>query len=193
MNNNFDTKISVNPVKSQVVLIAVLIIACVSLVTSFSFLALEKYIPAIFPSLVGVSLLWFAIKGWNKSQELIDSGEAKEMQIQTSSDSIEIRGDSKQIIANPEAIQQLVEAFGNIVNRKPLPEPDGLVDNNLQIKDNSQESAKEIIDSVNLENQKITDELLTQMHSSSEVIHQPLLNEQPPPNENADVNCRKKL
>lgn len=64
------------------------------------------------------------------------------------------------ILRSPEGVKAFAQLFQNIISRRPLPEPDGLVDENAQILPDSKAEALALASQINSQTQATTNALL---------------------------------
>lgn len=138
--------------KSQVVLVLVVLIAAACYLGGIAFLWHEKP-HAWVPLLLGSFLFIFVFGAWFKAQRDTDLENSQPTSISDAHGN-EISTDIR-ALKSPEFIQILNQVFCTGANREPLPEPDGMVDEQgVPIRD-SATKACERVDAVNYEAQDL--------------------------------------
>lgn len=126
-----DTTVSLNPLRSQVVLVTLALIGAVAL--TFSFMSLRgSFVEWVVPLAVGVALLSFVCKAWWRSQGDIDrEGGLPTKLIGGTDGSFELSADPR--VAPTDELRDLYARVITIsAYRKPLPNPNGIVNATFQ-------------------------------------------------------------
>ena len=151
---NIDTEVNVKPAKSQVVLVALIITSTICYVAGFMFLWYKPDISWV--PLTIASLILFAVyRAWNRSQNDIDLAGSAPTQF-TDAVGNSITTDTR-ALSSPQVVQNIEHLFSGLCHREPLPNPNGLVDNDGNPVPGSEEEAIERVRKVNETAQVITD------------------------------------
>ena len=160
MNNvevsaDISAKLSLNPKLSQISIIISLLISAISFLSCFVFIWNEKN--WVVPCLVGTLFLAVSCIGWWRSQRAIDMSNSTPTEL-TGLDGIKILTDTRAIESN-NAVNNLSKIMQVIANRNPLPEANGLIDDNGNIVPNSAEASNQVVNNINSENLKSSDSI----------------------------------
>lgn len=152
--------VSVVPTLSHSVLVALLIVAAISLIAGLSFLWHEKS-----GTWVPFSIFFFLITltgiGWWKSQKVIDMGNASPTTVLDQSGN-QVITDSR-MLESAHAIENLGTLFQSIGVRQPLPEPDGVIGDDGEVLKNSQIDAANIANEINQGIKTHTDDFMQEI------------------------------
>lgn len=165
--------VNVRPSRSQVFLVASAIVAGISIICGTVLFALGKDTGWIFIILT-VLVLGGAFWAWGKSQSDSDLEKAHPTQIALQ-DSMMLTTDSR-TLRSPEGVAGLVRLLQEILCRRPLPNPDGLVDANAKIIPDSNGEAIALVRQINNETQATTDGLIDMLglsNKSTNVTQEP--------------------
>lgn len=125
----FDTSVTIKPEQSQVAIVYLLIITLSCFVAGFVFLWFKPLI-SIIPFAIGGVTLWISTRFWRASNRSIDMQNATPTLIEVKEDgSISFKTDSR-ALAPPDLLKIFEKLFSIYGHREPLPEPDGLVNEN---------------------------------------------------------------
>jgi hypothetical protein len=129
------------------------------------------------PISVGILVLFFSAGGWFYSQKDVDY-EASVPTYFADSEGNQLITDTR-AFSSPTMVQSLEKIFSGLSHRKPLPDPDGLVDESGTPIPNSKSEAQKRVRDVNMAAQEITDMAIAAFGGSenSMAVEQPLLNE----------------
>ena len=146
MISNIDTKLNINPSKSQIVLLGFLLLSGLSVLVGFLFIwfGIDKW---WVPFTIGIPLVLLTFHGWNKSQALTDMGNSNPILVEDSQGN-KITTHSA-IVKQVSDIELIAQALNTFAYRKPLPTPDGMIDANFQPIENTEGNAKELVNSIN--------------------------------------------
>lgn len=175
-NTQFKTNVLVQPSRSQVLLILLVLLSGVCFVTGFAFLWEGKPNSWV-PFIIGIPLCIFVITAWFRAQKDTDLENSNPTTIR-GSDGNSITTDTRALLS-PQSVQNMEKLLCAITHREPLPEPDGLVDENGVPIPNSKIEAQERVNKANMQAGEITDVATDQLglKVSNEVGTQPLLDE----------------
>lgn len=165
-------QVNVRPVRSQVFLVAVAIVAAIAVICSAGLIALGLEIGWFF-LLFAAFVLVGGYRAWSKSQSDIDLQEAHPTHIALP-DGTNLTTDSR-ILRSPDGLHGIVQLCSEILCRRPLPDPDGLVDSSAQIIPGSKNAALAIASQINSATQATTNALVDTLKladASSDVAQQ---------------------
>lgn len=151
------TAVEVRPTQSQVFLVGCLVLAGISLFAGAGLLSIEKSSGwvligfAVF-SFVGTLFLWKSAQPDVDLQDNHPTHIALPNGTQVSTDSRTLR--------SPEALRGLTHVVTEVLHRRPLPEPAGLVDESGKIVPDSKEEAVSQVAQINSDVQRETNQLL---------------------------------
>jgi hypothetical protein len=172
-----NAKVKIEPLKSQILLIILTIIAGLCLLIGFAFLWNDKPNSWI-PLIIGVSLIGLIFYSWLKSQKDTDWENSVPTSFSDSSGN-SIVTDTRALMT-PESIQALAKLFQILNFRRPLPEADGLIDDQGRLVPNSAKEALEKVTQTNKEAQFITDKVIETIGISHLCKPQPIVAEASP-------------
>lgn len=145
---NVNADLKVNTAKSQSVLVLLIVVGLICYVSGFAFMWYEKpgyWVPLILGSLI----FTFVFHAWYKAQNDTDLENSLPTSINDcfgNSVSTDMRA-----LKSPEFVQVLHDLFSVGANREPLPEPDGLVNEQGKPIPNSRQEASKAVTKVNSE------------------------------------------
>lgn len=168
-------KIAIRPRGSQAFLVTLAVVGGVSVVSGFGLLALGRP-GGVAATTIGVSILVAACIGWLLSHREADLDGAHATTIVDQSSGVSVSTDSR-VIAAPASIRGLAQLFEALAHRKPLPEPDGLVDAEGRPIPDSKETAVAEVQKINEELQEQTMSTIRQLAGDDPGVAQ----EQPQP------------
>lgn len=145
--------IDVRPSRSQVFLVASAIVVAISIICGASLIALDKHAGWVFVVFAGVAL-WRTFAAWRDSQSDVDLHNAHPTKIALPNGT-SLSTDSR-TLRSPDGVRGLAQMLDGVLSRKPLPPPDGLVDDNGQIIPESKARAAAIANQVNSDIQQAT-------------------------------------
>lgn len=159
MDANSSTKIkahiSVVPVKSQVFLIMLSLMAFASLVCSyFSRESNISWAFLAFSLVCVIGSLW----AWRHGQSDIDLDQGHPTTLDFSG-GLSFSTDSR-ILRNPDSLDGLAKMLESVLHRKPLPEPSGLINEKKEVIAGSQATAAAKVEVINNENQEIANRII---------------------------------
>lgn len=149
--------IDVRPARSQVFLVAAIILAAIAVICGAGLLALGQnggFVFLGFATFVLVGGYW----AWTRSQSDVDLHNAHPTQL-TLPDGMKVTTDSR-TLRSPKGVQALVQLCQEVLCRLPLPNPDGLVDSNAQVIPDSKDAALTITSKINSTTQDTTNALI---------------------------------
>lgn len=149
--------VDVSPVRSQVFLVAVLIVAAIAVYFSASLIRdgkTEGWVFLIFAALAIGGAGW----AWLKSQSDVDLQDAHPTQLSLP-DGTTLTTDIR-ILRSPEGIQAMARLWQEMLCRRPLPPPDGLVDSSAQVIPDSKGAALALANQINSATQATTNALI---------------------------------
>ena len=158
-------KISVNPKGSHAVILCLVGVLLFCLSATFFFIYDEKnYWPPLIFSLV---LLAIIVLLWFLSHRDIDGGSIPPVNISTT-DGTKSTTLSLHHRSIPEggALAAFLQALSQVINRSPLPEPDGLVDHDGKPIPESVDEAKQRVDAANSQSEQILNTIFPDSTSS---------------------------
>lgn len=157
---SFKAQVSVTPPLSHSVLVVLILASMVPLIAGLYFLWYEKintWVPfSIFFFLIAVVAI-----GWWKSQRLIDMGNVSQTTVSDQKGN-QIITDSR-MLESTNAIEHLGLLLQSMGVREPLPEPDGIVNNNGKILENSKQEANKMAEKINRQIKSDTDAFMQKM------------------------------
>ncbi|MGP1677063.1 MAG: hypothetical protein ACTS6J_07885 [Burkholderiales bacterium] len=158
--------VDVRPARSQVFLVSASIVVAIAVICGALLVAAGQGGGWVFLGFGG-AVLYGAFKSWTKSQSDIDleSGHPTAIALP---DGTNISTDSRLLIS-PGGLRGLVQVIDEVLNRRQLPEPDGLVDSiaNVIIAD-SKVAAMSIANQINSSTQSATSSLIDTLGLSGE-------------------------
>ncbi|KOO14396.1 hypothetical protein AKJ18_13920 [Vibrio xuii] len=166
MTTSLNVGANLTPNKSQVVLLGFLIGGCCSLAASFYFLWHDKNIGYL-PMTIGTGMTAFSGFGWIKSQKDTDLTGSPTV-LEDTNKGIKITTDSR-FANSSQGAQVLRDAIESTMCRRPLPQAQGMVDNNCEPIPNSQEAANEATRQLNAQAQAYADEIGSKFSNEVEV------------------------
>lgn len=150
---SIDAAFKITPNKSQVLLVALVIVALIALIGSMLMLAngIEGW-----QWFFGFSsiLILVTLAAWLKAQYDTDLQNAHPTQLRLV-DGSSFSADAR-ALKNPNAIKQMTALINETIIRKPLPSPSGKLDESLNPIPNSEIEAKTIVDLINIDTQTAT-------------------------------------
>jgi len=164
------------PERSQVFLIALAVLAGISLVTCFSFLWHGKS-GAWIPFLSAIGLIVLATVLWGKSRRDIDLAGGLPTTITDEAKGVTVTVDPR-ILDLQNSLEPITKIISILAFRKPLPTPDGIVDSDWKPDPSRKEEAIQLVNVVNERAQSITDSTIEMLRGQSQ--KQPKFD---PPNE----------
>ena len=153
-----EAKINVRPTQSQTFLVAVAVVAGISLICSALLFGIGQPIAGSGFLFLTPAVLWFAFKAWTKSQPDIDMEKGHPTRFMLPNGT-SVSTDSR-TLRSPEGLSGLIRVCGEILHRKPLPNPDGQVDHNLKVIPDSKEAAIATTREINANTQTATNTLI---------------------------------
>lgn len=149
--------VEVRPVRSQVFLVACAVVAGIAVVCGAGLLAFEHDSGWGFLGFAAL-LLFGGYWAWSKSQSDVDLHEAHPTQLALP-DGTSLTTDSR-TLRSPDGIQVFTQLCQDLLCRRPLPNPDGLVDSRAQPIPDSKDAALAITNKINSDTQATTNALL---------------------------------
>lgn len=149
--------VDVRPVRSQVFLVAVVIVSAVLIICSAVLIGNGQSGGWAF-LLFAAILLSIGYWSWWKAQVDVDLLDAHPTLISLP-DGTSVSTDSR-ILRSPEGLRGITQLCDEVLCRQPLPAPDGLVDSSVRIIPNSKEEAQEIVNQINAATQASTNALI---------------------------------
>lgn len=149
--------VDVRPVRSQVFLVSIAVVAGIAVICGTGLLAFDKVAGWWF-LLFAILLVGADFWAWTKSQSDVDLDESHPTKLALP-DGATLSTDSR-ILRSPEGVKAIAQLFQNIISRRPLPEPAGLVDENTQILPDSKAEALALASQINSQTQATTNALL---------------------------------
>jgi len=171
ISSDINAVVRVHPSKSQVFLVSLLLLAGVCFLTGFNLLVEHPGVSWI-PLVIGLLLTTVAIFCWKSSQKDMDMTDSNPTTIKAS-DGSSISTDSR-MISSPESINSLIKLYSSITSRKPLPAPNGLVNDVGDIIPDSEADAIKNVDDINALSQKIANDTIDLL-GIGEKIEQPII------------------
>lgn len=157
--------IQVRPGRSQVYLVSVAVVAGISIICGTTLLAFDK--PAGWGLIVlPCILLGAGFAAWRTSQSDTDLEHAHPTKFHLP-DGTQVTTDSR-TLRSPEGLRGLARICDEILCRKPLPKPDGLVDSNATVIPNSKDNAAALVNQINEKTQTATNNVLDALGLSDE-------------------------
>lgn len=150
---DISAKLSLNPKLSQISIIISLFISAISFLSGFVFIWNGKN--WVVPCLVGTLFLAVSCVGWWRSQRAIDMSNSTPTEL-TGINGVKILTDTRAIESN-NAVNNLSKIMQIIAHRNPLPEANGLIDNNGNVIPNSVDASNQVINKINAENLSVSD------------------------------------
>lgn len=155
---NVEAKFHMRPTHSQVFLVSTAIVAGISVICSTIIFVAGQPIGGSFFLFFAAVVLGGGYWAWIKSQSDVDLEHAQPTQIALP-DGTEIITDSR-TLRSIDGIRGLTQLCAEMLNRKPLPEADGLVDAKAQVIPDSKADAVAATDAINKATQGTTNALL---------------------------------
>ena len=149
--------VDVRPVRSQVFLVAVTVVAGISVICGALLIAASDVSGWGF-LLFAIILIGGGFKAWTKSQSDVDLHESHPTRLALS-DGTMLTTDSR-TLRSPEGIQAFAQLFQEVLCRRPLPAPDGLVDDSTRVIPDSKDAALALTNKINNTTQATTNALV---------------------------------
>jgi hypothetical protein len=165
------TNIFLRPGRSQVVLVASIVLAGICLLAGFAFLRFDPWLSFV-PFGFAIILIVLTAWGWLHSQADVDMANSAPASISADSDLVRIQFDPR-TLNNKFAIDNLCTILSNVVHREPLPEPDGIVDSSGRPLPDSREDAASRVREINAETQKMAALVLEKLPTRPEAASVP--------------------
>ena len=175
INAKVETSVQLNPILSQTFLVALLAFPTICSAILFG---IDKPVGGwaffAFAALSSIAAIW----SWRSSQPDVDSAGAHPTNLALP-DGTSISTDLR-TIRNPQACQNFLEVINQTVNRRPLPDADGLVGADLNLLPDSKEKAQQATRQINGDTQAITNYLIDafKLSESNDTVT-PILLEKP--------------
>lgn len=157
---SFIAKVGISPKLSHAFLSILLLLSLVPLLAGFVFLWFEKE-TAWIPFFIFILLLLLAVLGWLLTRKSIDMSNSIPTTLRDRNGNV-VTTDSRSLESS-NAVTAIGSLLQTIGERKPLPEPDGLVDQTHKI---IPDSKNEAVQKANMLNEEIEKESLLCMESS---------------------------
>lgn len=159
-----EASFSIIPSRSQTFLVSVVLFAATLAVCSL----LVQNDPVFRWVLLGFSAATFLLggAGWWKSQPDVDSENSHPTSLRLP-DGTTISSDSR-TVRDLQSVQHIIQLLEASINRKPLPDADGLLDSDLKLIPGSKESAQAVTLQINNEVQADTNSLLDALNLSKD-------------------------
>lgn len=120
---------SFKPLRSQVFLTTLFIGGLAIVFAGLGFLWFEKFAASVIPLVLGTGMIGTSIWCWVRSQPDVDMQGSPPVSVRVHPDaSTEIAFDPRMLTSGDGRARALMRIIGNALNRAPLPDPDGLVD-----------------------------------------------------------------
>ena len=163
-----------SPQGSQVVLLAFLLLSGICIVVGFQFLWYEKSTWPI-PFFTGATVALLTLFAWFRSRRDVDLRDASPTEI-TTPEGMRVSADARSL-ASPALLQTLANVLQILSHREPLPEPDGLVNDDGVPVEGSKADALSIVRSINEGIRENMGEFATMFapQNRAEAIQQPIL------------------
>lgn len=161
--------VDVKPRRSQVVLVALVVFAVISLLCAAALLAWSIAGWGWFMGLAALSLV-AVLFGWFRSQSDIDMEGSHPTSFTTPS-GVTVATDSR-LLRSPDGVASLIQSAEGILHRQPLPEPDGMVDKDFIPILKSKDLAVTRINEINKNTQQLTNQLCDALGLSQGGHHQ---------------------
>jgi hypothetical protein len=149
--------VDVQPVRSQVFLVSAAIVAAISVICGAGLIAVGQgggWGFLVFAGVVLAGAFW----SWSKSQPDVDLDSSHPTAIALP-DGTNISTDSR-VLRSPEGVRALGRLVDEILCRRPLPAPDGLVDSNAKVIADSKDDAIAVANQINSSTQAATNSLI---------------------------------
>lgn len=165
--------VNVHPMGSQVFLVGLIVAGCLSMFCGAFLFSLKVAVGWVF-ILLAVFLFAGAGLAWKKSQSDSDLKNAHPTHFEFP-DGLKVTTDSR-TLRSREGVDGVIKVLQELISRKPLPDPDGLVDSKNQQIPDSQADAQILVNKINADTQAVTNSLIDAMGLSgdaSKVIQVP--------------------
>lgn len=166
---NADVSLSAN--KSQALPLALMGLSAISLVASLFFLAITPercWLPVVFTiafASVGVVL-------WTRSHKVSELDGGNPTEIFDSQRGLRVSTDSR-ALESPVAVQHLAELLSQVAHRRPLPEPDGMVDGQGNPQPQKKIEAQELVSKINVQAESVVKYMAESIYASGQTISEP--------------------
>ncbi len=152
--SKFNTRISVSPKGSHAIILSLVGVLLFCLATTFFFIYHEKnYWPSL---ILSVAILIVIVLLWLSSRQDVDGSSIPSVNISTTdgtnSTTVSMHHRS---IAEGDRLTAFLQVLSQVLNRSPLPEPDGLVDSDGKPVPQSIDEARQRIESANNQSEQI--------------------------------------
>ncbi len=143
---------NLTPQKSQIVVFGFLILG--ALLCAVGFLFIYSVVELWYvPTLIGSAMIAFAAFAWFKSQKDTDlNGSPTKIKLDENSTSLVV---GSRFTNSKEGVQFLTEYLSVVLNRQPLPQPDGLIDSSGMPIEGTAKEAECKVDTINIQAQYI--------------------------------------
>lgn len=169
------TAINLKPERSQVVLVAFIILSTICFIAGFIFLWYKH--PYFFvPIVLGLLFAFVSKEAWNISRHDVDMANATPTTIKDGKSGAEVTTDTR-VLSSVEMVQELGNLLTSLCNRTPLPEPSGLVNDDGSPNPDKKAEAQEHVRKVNETTAELTKQAVSFIAGGrhDEVIEQPLI------------------
>lgn len=152
--SKFNTRIRVSPKGSHAIILSLVGVLLFCLATTFFFIYHEKnYWPSL---ILSVAILIVIVLLWLSSRQDVDGSSIPSVNISTTdgtnSTTVSMHHRS---IAEGDRLTAFLQVLSQVLNRSPLPEPDGLVDSDGKPVPQSIDEARQRIESANNQSEQI--------------------------------------
>lgn len=162
---NIEAKIGINPRQSQTFLVTLIFLSCVTIICGTILVAMGQMVGA-WLFLLALLFVFPAVYAWFQSQPDSDLHHSHPASIQLP-DGTSVTADSR-LLLKTEGIAALVRLCSEVISRRPLPNPDGLVDLKLLPIQDSKEDAVKLTSQLNLSTQAATNDLVKALNLADE-------------------------
>lgn len=157
-NANIEATFKIEPTRSQSVLVAAAVGGIITIICSMGLFVFDRAYAGIAFLLFAAAIFFFTFRGWFKSQSDVDLEQSHPTSI-TLPNGTSLTTDSR-TLRSLDSLQGAVRLCEEVIHRKPLPEPTGLVDGKLQAIPNSGDQARTIQAEINKTTQEATNLLI---------------------------------
>lgn len=165
-NAEVRANVDVRPHRSQVFLVAMVILAAVAMVLGAILLSSDKNIGLVF-LLASVVIVAWCFKAWNKSQSDVDLDKAHPTQV-VLPDGTKVDTDSR-LLKSKEGVAGLLEMLSGVLHRVPLPPAEGIINQDGDIVPDSTEAAAKLTKQINDATQSMTNDLIDEFRLGDKI------------------------
>lgn len=150
LNPKLGASLNIHPKGSQVVIVSLVVLILCCLGGAFFFLHEDKHYYSIPGFVMSAAFFYFVREFWLASHERVDNSVPPQIAIshQDGGTQTNISADS-QVVRSRENVANFIDLISAVMSRRPLPLPDGLIDETGSIIPESSSEAQKRVASIN--------------------------------------------